>query len=34
VGEVELAFLNQYPKFTNLARNAPGAPPPSNGSEW
>ena len=32
-GEVALAFLNQHPKFVNLARSAPGgAPPGSNGS--
>ncbi len=32
VGEVALAFLNQHPKFVNLARSAPGwAPPGSDG---
>ena len=35
IGEVALAFLNQHPKFVNLARSAPGGPPPgSNGSDW
>jgi replicative DNA helicase len=35
IGEVALAFLNQHPKFVNLARAAPGGPPPgSNGSDW
>jgi len=32
IGDVALAFLKQHPKFANLARSAPGGPPPgSNG---